>query len=279
MLPLAARRHGTPASLLPDGTPIRELALEWLAEAVPTADEHALVPLERASGLLRNLARRLGLEIEVRIEPGLAALAAAGDRALFLSAGAYRPRQLVRLAAHELLGHLTSAFNGRAQRLRLLEHGTAGSYEDQEGLCLWLERGAGALDANRRRTLALRVEAAQLLHTGATFGEACMSLRDRCGLTAEELVRAVERSYRAGGAAARDPGYLLGLARVDDLARVQGSEAVLGLRAGRISVAAARQLGPLRDCGFVRAPILAPSIDALAELRGELGLPAAAPSS
>lgn len=211
--------------------------------------------------VLGAAARAAGLEIEVRIQPALAALAATGNRVLFLSAREYTHEQILRLAAHEVLGHLTSAFNGRAQPLRLLEHGTAGSFEDQEGLCLWLERQSGTFDAVRRRTLALRVEAAELLYAGASFGEACMTIHRAHVAEPDDIVRAVERNYRAGGATARDVGYILGLDRVERLVATSGEAAAQGLRSGRVSVALVARLPELLERGLARRPVLEPSTE------------------
>lgn len=263
VLPLAARRHGAPTSLLPNGETVLARTRPWLAQSAEAAlpENSPLFSYDATASVLTGAAEIAGLDVEVRITPSLAALAAAGDRVLFLSASRYSHCQVLRLVAHEILGHLTSAFNGRAQPLRLLEHGVAGSFEDQEGLCLWLERQSGTFGPARRRTLALRVDAASKLYDGASFGEACIALHRAHAAEPEEIVRAVERSYRAGGAAARDVGYILGLDRVDRLVAERGDGAAFELRTGRISVALLSRLPELLRAGLARPAPLRPAAD------------------
>ena len=66
----------------------------------------------------------------MRVEPNLTAGAATGDRTVYLADRRFGPREALRLAVHEVLGHLTSAANGRVQPLRIMEWGTGFSFAD-----------------------------------------------------------------------------------------------------------------------------------------------------
>ena len=112
----------------------------------------------------------------MRVEPRLSAGAATGERTVFVAARKFGRNEARRLAVHEVFGHLLSAANGRAQPLRLMQWGTAGSFVDQEGVALYMEEVAGVLDGARLRTLAGRVIAADMMHAGATFADTARKL-------------------------------------------------------------------------------------------------------
>lgn len=266
--PLAARRFGTGRTLVPAFG--KELPLERIArailDAVPDTPEARTVPAIAAPGerslaaIVRAIAAAAGIDVEVRVEPRLVAGAATGERIVFLAQRHFGPREAVRLAVHEVLGHLVAGANGRTQPLRLFELGTAGSFSDQEGIAIYLEEEAGVLDGYRLRTLAARVITADAMHAGRPFGETARELVAEHGFSPEDAVALSERAYRGGGVA-RDVGYLSGWLRVRD-AIERGDATVDELRTGKVGVADLPELRRLADEGLVRRPRHRPSLAA-----------------
>jgi uncharacterized protein (TIGR02421 family) len=256
--PIAARRYGTGAKLLPTARRILEADQEPRLALVVDTEPGSL------SAALRSLAASVGIPITIRLEPRLAAIAASGDRTVFLSGRAVSHRDAVRLAVHEVLGHLVAAANARAQPIAILDVGTAGSFADQEGLAVFLEEAAGLLDTPRMRTLAARVVATHAMHSGASFGEtACTMHRDH-GFSPEDAIAIAERAHRGGGLA-RDVGYLDGWLAVRDAVRY-GDTSVDELRTGRVSLDALPVLRELASFGLVRPPRYCPPVDLGASL-------------
>lgn len=261
--PLSARRFGDGGTLAPTAegpVPLRQAA-RVLLDRLPTGSEPASVDAvggeDSLGALVHELARKVGLSVEVRVEPRLSAGAAAGERTVFVAARRFGRMEARRLAVHEVLGHLVSADNARKQPLRLLEHGTAGAFVDQEGLALWGEEQAGLLDGSRLRTLAARVIASDMMHRGASFAECSRSLLRDEGFGAQEAVVITERAYRGGGVA-RDSCYLLGWLRVHD-ALERGTASADELRMGRVSLDALPELRALAEQGYVRGADLRPN--------------------
>ena len=259
--PLAARRYGTGATLAE--TALGPLPLSRCAREILDRIEPASEPCEvAASGpgslaaLVESYAGEAGLEVRVRVEPRLSAGAATGERTVFLAARRFGRNEARRLAVHEVFGHLLSAANGRAQPIRLLQWGTAGSFVDQEGVALYMEEVAGVLDGPRLRTLAARVLAADMMHAGATFADTARKLHGDEGFSAAEAVAIAERAYRGGGVA-RDVAYLLGWLRVHH-ALAAGEASLDELRCGRVSLSALPVLRELSRAGYARGPAFRP---------------------
>jgi uncharacterized protein (TIGR02421 family) len=266
--PLAARRFGTgdevvafeherPVSLydysrrLLLGHPLRR---EELPSISPDAPQGTFC----LRAIIEAVARAAGLTVSVRVEPNLTAGAATGDRTVYVADRCFAPREAWRLALHEVLGHLTSAANGRAQPLRLLEWGTANSFADQEGVALSIEAEFGLLDRGRMRSLAGRVLATKNLHASASFGETARLLYREHGFAAAEAIAISERAYRGGGVA-RDAGYLLGFLRVR--AAIQRGETSLDeLRMGRVGLGSLPELRELRQQGLALPPLHRPNL-------------------
>ncbi len=269
--PLAARRFGTGRSEVPvDGAegqattmPVAEVARHILSETEGQPEARvlpatALLGEPSLAELVRRVARHARLDVEVRVEPRLSAGAATGERVVFVADRTFGAREALRLAVHEVLGHLVAAANGRAQPIRLLEHGTAGSFGDQEGVALYLEELAGVLDGYRLRILAARVWITDRMHAGATFQDSVRALAMDHGFAPEDAVAICERAYRGGGVA-RDAGYLRGYLRVRHA--VQNGEATVDeLRSGRIGLADVPTLRILRDQGLAAEPLYRPSL-------------------
>jgi hypothetical protein len=212
------------------------------------------LPLAR----LTRFAESTGLAIRVAFEPELVADAASGEGAPYLRPRPYRVRDLVRLGAHEIHGHLIAAENARHQPLALLRIGCAGSWEDQEGTALVLEEQAGTWDAARRRTLAARVLAVLMWLDDASETEAAQVLVDEHGFDPSAARIVARRAFRAGGTA-RDLAYLVGYSRVRSAvdAKVADLDA---LRMGRVSVASLSELARHRESGLVAPPRHRPSL-------------------
>jgi len=165
----------------------------------------------------------------------------------------------VRLCAHEVLGHAVVGHNARSWPVGLFVAGTAGAFADQEGLALCLEEQAGVLDAERRRTLALRVLAAGWAEDGAGFVETVRRLTGTHGLSAPAAVSIAERSARGSGVA-RDVGYLAGYLRVAAL-REASPAGFAELRRARVSIEACTLL--TLDGMAPGGPLLSPPIATL----------------
>jgi len=207
---------------------------------------------------IRAAALGVGLDVEVKVEPRLASLAATGERTVFLADRSFSVREARRLTAHEVFGHLVVAANARAQPLRLLQIGLAGSFADQEGLALYLEEALGLMCSERLRTLAARVVATVQLYDGASFGETARSLVRDHGFAAAAAVSIAERTFRGGGVA-RDAGYLAGFLRVR-AAIGAGITQVDELRRGRVSLASVEPLRELESTGLVHVSCYRPSL-------------------
>jgi uncharacterized protein (TIGR02421 family) len=262
--PLCARRYGTGATLAPTGAGPRPLAhcarviLDRLHCESEPRELAAMGEGETLGAFVQQLADAVGLEVSVRLEPSLSAGAATGERTVFIAARRFGRVEARRLAVHEVLGHLLVAANARVQPLQLLSFGTAGSFIDQEGLALHMEELSGVLDANRLRTLAGRVLAADCMHAGASFAETAGKLHRDERFPAPEAIAIAERAYRGGGVA-RDVGYLLGWLRVSH-ALATGDASLDELRLGRVSLDALPVLRVLRGEGYVRDPVFRPAL-------------------
>ena len=264
--PLARRRYGTGATRVETAggeAPVSDLAKAILSTVEPDPEPRLLPasapPGERSlAELMRRVAGRARLEMRVCVEPRLAAAAAAGERVVFVADRSFGAREAWRLAVHEVLGHLVSAANGRAQPLRLVELGTAGSFTDQEGVALFLEEQAGVMDGTRLRTLAARVVATDLMHDGAPFGAVARRLAREHDFSATDAITLAERAFRGGGIA-RDACYLRGWLRVRRAVR-RGDATVDELRSGRIGLDDLSALRELEGEGLYRAALLRPSL-------------------
>ena len=219
------------------------------AKRVPAAPDRDEPGAPSLSQIVAELALHAGLEIDVRISPRLVSNAAAGDRTVFIAKRRFGAREARRLAVHEVLGHLVAAFNGRTQPLGIFALGTAGSFGDQEGMCIALEEVTGLLDADRVRMLAARVLVTDWVHEGASFAEAANALVDDYGFPPFDAIVLAERGYRGGGVA-RDIVYLRGWMRVRG-ALESGAATLDSLRLGKVGVDDQARLQELAAQGWV----------------------------
>ena len=237
---LARRRFGTGAREAPTAqgpVALGKYARSVLDQVAPDEEPRSLPaegPQASLAAVVRSVAREAGLAVAVRVDPSLAACAASAEGTVYVADRAVGPREAMRLAIHEVLGHLVSAAQGRRQPLRILEWGTAGAFADQEGVALVLEHLHGLLDGTRLRTLAARVVATDCVHAGASFGDTARRLHREEGFSAAAAVAIAERAYRGGGVA-RDASYLFGWLRVRD-ALERGVCTLDELRLGRVGL-------------------------------------------
>ena len=265
---LARRRFGDGRESVPIGDDrearVDEVA-QWVLEEVDDLPDEPVVPAESSrdgeiSGrdVVQAVLNASGVPGDVKIDARLAAGAATGDRMVFLADRRFGRREIARFAIHEVLGHLTSAANGRSQSLGLLDHGTARSFGDQEGVSLLWEERAGLLDGTRLRILAMRVLAARWLHEGASYPESVARLMREFGAAPTTAVVVAERTYRGGGVA-RDVCYLRGWLRVRAAVQAEPDAARL-LQAGRVGVADLPWLRDLKSRGILRDSPYRPSL-------------------
>lgn len=257
--PMAARLFGTGSErLFPDANhSILDAAHEILSNA-SLEQEEKTIPAASVDGVnLRDLmlayGKHVGLHIAVRIDPGLIANAAVGERTVFIADRRFGAHEAQRLATHEVYGHLVSGFNGRTQTLGIFSIGTAGSYGDQEGVAIYLEELAGLLDSSRQRTLAGRLLATHAMHAGVSFGDAARVLVSEHDFSPEAAVTLCERAFRAGGVA-RDAVYLTGWLRVRR-AVARGETNLAELQLGKVSLSALPELRRLARDGLLTQPV------------------------
>lgn len=260
--PLSRRRWGSEPTTS-EGVCIGTFATTVLAQVDPQPEPPALPAREAGGGrsverIVRELAASAGLPVEVCVHPQLLSKAAAGERTVYLADVRFGTREGLRLAVHEVFGHLVSAANARLQPHAPLQIGTARSFEDQEGLAVWLEERAGVLDGGRMRTLAARYVAAQTFFDGASFGETARVLHRRHGLRAEDALVTAERVHRGGGIA-RDAVYLPAYLRVRD-ALGSARATIHELQRGRASLDALPELARLEEEGWVVPAFYRPSL-------------------
>jgi len=223
---------------------------QWCQDAPdPPSDLRCASDDDRDPGsLISVLGRMLGAErLAFRVDAiaELASVAATGDGVILVRAGwRGRPRDVKRVAVHEVYGHALPRHRARGARFGLYRTGTAGGSDDEEGRALLLERRAGLMDAHRRAELGRRHLAAVSVGQGASFvetGELLLAM----GTPLEEALRITARVHRGGGLA-REIVYLPALSRVRT-ALAEEPELERWLERGRIGVEAARRLARLGD--------------------------------
>ncbi len=261
---IARRRYPTGATTMTLGggdVRLAEVAGALLDELQPQTEERTLGASDVAE-VVQTIARGAGLDVEIRIEPGLVANAAAGERTVFLADRRFGPREAHRLAVHEVLGHLTAAANARAQPLAVVQVGTAGAFADQEGVAIQLEAESDLLDDSRVRTFAARVWCTDRVHEDVAFEDVARLLVGEYGFRPEAAIALALRSYRGGGLT-RDASYLCGWLGVRTAVRSDPAgpmQALHRLRLGRVSVRALPALQRLLDSNALRSPTYCPAV-------------------
>ena len=213
--PLAEARFGDPLGADgADAALATSRARAWVAEEPSTEARGVISSDARDPGSLVSRLRArvaaLGLPFEVVAHPGLASLAAVGERQIFVAEG--RPlsaRDVERIVVHEIEGHARPRARAANRGLAILIAGTAKGACDQEGYALVLEERGGFLSSARRRELGARHLVVGAMRGGATFADAVQAVIG-WGLPPRDAVLVAERAFRGGTGAS--PG--LGRERV-----------------------------------------------------------------
>ncbi len=230
------------------GDPARTdtLARAWVAGAGDAPpDETATVRSDAADprSLLARMRRELadrGLDFAVEVTGDLSALAATGERTIYVARGRdVTDRIARRTVLHEVHAHALPRARAARSPFAIFAAGTARGTDDQEGLALVYEDRAGFLDAARRAELGRRHLAVRAMREGATFVDVVRLLRREHGATPAEAVAVAERAFRGSHGEApglgRECVYIPSFLRVRErLARAPADEEVLA--AGQVSV-------------------------------------------
>lgn len=188
------------------------LATEWIGDAPIARSAPGLMSdaLDSRSLVSRMRAEvgRLRLPFRVVVDDALGALAATGERTIFIAKGRTTDDEdVARTVMHEVLAH--AAPRARAAELTpgIFAIGTARGTDDQEGLALVLESRHGFLTPRRRRELAARHVAVMWMLDSATFVDVANKLSSDHAFPADEALRVAERAFRG------DDGTRAGLGR------------------------------------------------------------------
>ncbi len=175
---------------------------------------------------------------------------------LFVGGRASIPAPRVQaLLAHEVGTHVLTYYNGKAQPLRILQHGMANYEGLQEGIAVLSEWLVGGLNGGRFRTLAARVIGADALARGSIFPETVQVLRDAAGLTSRSAFNVALRLHRGGGLT-KDLIYLRGLR--DLLAYLADGGDFWPLLAGKMGLHQLPALRALTERGILLPPRVRP---------------------
>ena len=262
------RLYGTPDDPLPgDGPSTREAARHFISIA-DELDHELMSPAECVA--ISATALRLQLQgdlddyfnrrvIEVVLDPGLIAKAAAGATRIRLRHGAafsdYDRHQLLQ---HEAFVHSLTALNGREQPvLPSLALASPRTTATQEGLATFAEQITGSIDIGRMKRLSLRIEAVAMALEGADFIEVFRYFL-AAGQTPQDSFASAQRVFRgvptSGGAAfTKDTVYLRGLVGVHTFFRWALRQHKLHLCrwlfAGKMTLADVQRFEPLFESG------------------------------
>ncbi len=234
----SARRYPLQAS--PDAEAAEAWAARWIdAPDDPPSKQHRSDDRSDAASLYRALERATaGLPVRVEVRANQAAAAAVGDGFVGIRPGLWHGEDAARrIVLHEIEGHVRPRVLAQREELGLFRIGSAQSNEAEEGRALLLERGAGVLEAGRRRELARRHIAARDVRRGAAFEEVVSALLG-LGQDVASAVEAACRAYRGGGLA-RECIYLVALSQVAHAFEAE-PELESYFEHGRVSIDAAR---------------------------------------
>jgi Domain of unknown function (DUF1704) len=164
-------------------------------------------PLRTSSGpepesLLSRMRRAVGearVPFTVCVRQDLLALAATGDRTIFVAEGRTLTEEDVhRTVVHELEAHVLPRVRAATLEPKIFQLGTARGADDQEGYAILIEERRALLTPRRRRSLALRHLATARMDAGASFVEGVRALVSELGAAPGEAVGIAERVYRGG---------------------------------------------------------------------------------
>ncbi|HEY2510520.1 MAG TPA: tyrosine/phenylalanine carboxypeptidase domain-containing protein [Polyangiaceae bacterium] len=226
-----------------------KLAAAWVSECAPPPTTDQVSDGEGPGSLLGRLREEIGkrrLGFRIVVSPGLAPLAATGDRTIWVAAGRAVAREDVeRTVVHEIEGHCVPRARAALLCPGIFVLGTAHGVDEQEGFALTLEQRRGFLRGARRRELAARHRAVESMDAGGTFIDVVKTLVDRDGFELGRAIAAAERAFRGsdgeGAGLGRERVYLDSFVRVSaHLAENPADEAVIG--AGQVALDAVAAL-------------------------------------
>ncbi|HET8735453.1 MAG TPA: tyrosine/phenylalanine carboxypeptidase domain-containing protein [Pricia sp.] len=137
------------------------------------------------------------------------------------------------LIQHEIGTHILTYCNGKSQPLKQMYAGLAGYDQLQEGLAVLAEYLVDGLTANRMRTLAGRVVAADSMVKGAGFMETFDLLRNGHNFSENSAYYIAMRIFRGGGLT-KDYVYLAGL--IDMMEYLKNGGDIKTLYTGKFNV-------------------------------------------
>jgi hypothetical protein len=247
--PLAAERYREPPR---DVRSANSLAREWLCASPLERDETLPTDSNDPRSLLSQVRALISAHrapFAVRVTEGMQALAATGERTVYVAAGrSLTEASARRVATHEVLGHVLPRVRAEG-RHPIFAIGTARGTDDQEGLALLYEQREGLQGDRRRGELALRHVAASAMRAGADFVEVFRKLASHSeGTPLDCLVRVATRTFRGSDGTfaglGRESVYLPALLRVRaHLEKRPDDEEVLA--SGQVSVASLPKLARL----------------------------------
>ena len=222
------------------------LSLRWAGQgpASPSSSESVCTDDDTQPNSLISLLRAelYARHLPVRVSPSqdLSALAATGEKVIFVATGRFLSEESARrVVVHEVLGHCVPRVNARRERLGLFVVGSAQGNDDQEGYALSIEERTGHLGHGRRFELALRHIIAKAMFEGADFQEA-VELAQRFDAPSSEAISIATRVFRGGGLG-REIAYLPALCRI--LEQKETDQGLVSqLSRGRMSLGALRLL-------------------------------------
>jgi hypothetical protein len=254
--PLARRRFA--ASSAREAAAAADLAREWAAEPIDaesTGNDAPRLTTDAADprSLLSRMREEIGrarIPFRVVVQPGLAPLAATGERTIWIAAGRLvSAEEIERTVLHEIEAHACPRARALHLAPSLFSLGTARGSDDQEGLALLLEERHGFLRGARRRELALRHRVVEHMDAGATFVDVVTTLRAE-GLPARRAILVAERAFRGGTATlpglGRERVYLPSYLAVAAHLRTHPADERI-LTSGQVSVDALNVLAPFLD--------------------------------
>ncbi|ADV28558.1 protein of unknown function DUF1704 [Pseudoxanthomonas suwonensis 11-1] len=264
---------GRPDQPLPGEGPTTREAAHHFIQLASELDHELFSPAEQVPVSATALALQLqgdldeffgGRVVQVELDLGLIAKAAAGATRIRLRAGAafsdYDRRQLFH---HEALVHSLTALNGRNQAvLPSLALASPRVTATQEGLATFAEQITGSIDIGRMKRISLRTEAVAMALDGADFLQVFGYFLG-AGQPEEESFASAQRVFRgvplSGGCAfTKDTVYLRGLLGVHTFFRLalQRDRLVLcrWLMAGKMTLDDVVRFEPLFTDGTLAPP-------------------------
>ncbi len=219
--------------------------------------------------------------VEVVVDPGMSAKAAAGSKRVKVQAGAmFSELDLAQLLNHEAFIHAATSLSGQHQpHLRVLGLGSPRTTRTQEGLAVFSELITYSIDLVRLRRVALRARAVEAGLSGADFIEVFRIYLDG-GQSESDAYNSAQRVFRGGDVRGsivftKDGAYLEGLLLVQTFLRkviADGrAELIPILFAGRMTLGDVLELEPLFEDGtLARARYLPDWITGLRRLSAYL---------